>query len=81
MRGVVRRLLVAGLLTILVVGSAACQEEGPAEKVGRKLDETVDKLRHGDEGALEKAGRKLDEAKGEVGEAIEDLGEQIQGSD
>ncbi len=62
----------------LALGAAGCREEGPAEKAGKKLDEVVDRVRHGDEGALEKAGRKLDEAVDEVGEALEDLGEEIQ---
>jgi len=93
-------------LGLLIVGSlliGGCREEGPAEKAGRKVDEAVERLRHGDEGTLEKAGRKVDEAvdrlrEGEpaslekagrkvdevvdgVGDAIEDLGEKIQGQD
>ncbi|MCP5056547.1 MAG: hypothetical protein GY937_07430 [bacterium] len=68
---------------VLTFGTAGCREEGPAEKAGKKVDEMVDRLRHGDEGDLEKAGRKLgeavDDAVRETGEALEDLGEEIQG--
>lgn len=32
------------------------------EKAGREVDETIEKLKHGDEGTLEKAGRKIEEA-------------------
>lgn len=64
----IRIALVAGLAW----GAAACREEGPGEKAGRKVDEAFDKLRHGDEGAIEKAGRKVDEALEEASEEAED---------
>ena len=41
---------------------AGCHREGSAERTGRKIDETIDKLKHPDEGPMEKTGRKLDEA-------------------
>jgi len=63
------------LIATLALGAAGCREEGPAEKAGRKFDEAVEKLRHGDEGAIEKAGRKLDEAAEDVGDEIEELRE------
>jgi len=50
-----------------------CREEGPVEKAGRVVDETVEKLQHGDEGAMEKAGRKVDEA-------VEDAKKKLEGS-
>jgi len=52
------------LLTLLFFASASltCREEGPTERVGRSVDEAVEKLKYGDEGTFEKAGRKLDEA-------------------
>lgn len=63
----------------LAVAGVACKEEGAAEKVGRKMDEAVEKLRHGDEGAIERAGRKMDEAfddaKDELGDRVDDLRE------
>lgn len=73
-----RSALIAALAGLLLL-EGGCREEGPAEKAGRKVDEAVEKLKHGDEGTLEKAGRKLDEAVDEVGEAIEELGEDLQG--
>jgi hypothetical protein len=70
------RIALAGALAL---GAVACRDEGPAEKAGRKFDDAIDKLRHGDEGALEKAGREAGEALEEAGEdaeeAIEDLRE------
>ena len=46
----------------IAIGVGACREEGPMEKAGRKVDEAMEELAHGDEGSLERAGRKLDEA-------------------
>jgi hypothetical protein len=49
--------------TLSLLPIAGChRDEGPAERTGRKIDETIDKLKHPDEGPLEKTGRKLDEA-------------------
>lgn len=64
------------LLIAIALGLAACREEGPGERAGRKVDEAVEKLRHGDEGALEKAGRKVDEAFDEAKEELDELREQ-----
>lgn len=55
--------LAACLVTAVVaLGALGCREEGALEKAGRKVDEAIDKLQHGDESALERAGRKIDEA-------------------
>jgi hypothetical protein len=56
----------------LLLAPVGCQEEGPAEKMGRALDETADRIRYGDEGTLEKAGRKMDEAIEEAEEEQEE---------
>jgi hypothetical protein len=61
------------LAVALMAGSFACREEGAAEKAGRKLDEAVDSVRHGDEDTLEKLGRKTDEAIDDVEQKAEDL--------
>ncbi len=84
MRSALNRAAGAALMAVtLMLGSAGCREEGTAEKAGKKVDEVVDRLRHGDEGDLEKAGRKLgeamDDAARKTGEALEDLGEDLQG--
>jgi gas vesicle protein len=63
-----RLFLAAGL----ALAAAACKQEGPAEKAGRKMDEALEKLRHGDEGVVERTARKLDEALEEAGDEIED---------
>jgi len=66
-----QRFLIFTLAVATGLGGAACREEGVAEKAGRKVDETIDKLQHPDEGALEKLGRKTDEALDDAKEAIE----------
>jgi hypothetical protein len=71
------------LAAALALGALACKEEGPAERAGRKMDEAIEKLRHGDEGAVEKAGRKMDEAveeaRGEIDELREKAADAIEG--
>jgi hypothetical protein len=67
-----RRILSGVLAAAMAFGVAACREEGAAEKAGRKFDEAVEKLRHGDEGPLEKAGRKFDEKVEEFRESAAD---------
>ena len=56
------RILAAMLLAAFMIFGAGCSEPGPAEKVGKAGDETVEKIKHGNEGTLEKTGRKIDES-------------------
>jgi len=65
-----RRIAFALMITGLVFGTTACPEKGPMQKVGDKVDETVDKMTHPNEGALEKAGRKIDEGIQDAKEAV-----------
>ena len=48
------------LLALLVSGGLVGCEKGPAEKVGEKLDEALDKL--SGKGPIEKAGERIDKA-------------------
>jgi DNA-binding transcriptional regulator GbsR (MarR family) len=57
--------------TTLALSLLGCQEEGPTEKAGRAVDETIEKIKHGNEGTFEKSGRKLDEAIKDTKEKIE----------
>jgi len=65
-----RTILLVGLAALL--GVVGCHEEGHGQKVGKKLDEAIDKLTHPNEGPLEKLGRKTDEAIDDAKEAIDD---------
>jgi hypothetical protein len=61
------------VIAALVLTLSACErEKGPAEKLGEAIDESVEKIQHGDEGTLEKAGRKTDEAIEDAKEKLED---------
>lgn len=58
-------LLSAGLL--IAAGLVACEQKGPAEKAGEKIDQTVENAKEKvedatkPEGPMEKAGEKIDE--------------------
>lgn len=54
--------LLALMMALALPPLGGCHREGPAEETGRKVDETIDKLKHPGEGPLEKSGRKLDDA-------------------
>ena len=57
-------------MTALLAALAGCQkQEGPAEKAGKKVDQTV-----------EKAGEKIEEVKEKAGEKIEKAGQEIKNS-
>jgi hypothetical protein len=67
-----RRLALALVIAGLALGSTACPEKGTAQKVGEKIDDTIDKLKHPNEGPLEKAGRKVDETYDKTKDAVTD---------
>ncbi|KPK39306.1 MAG: hypothetical protein AMJ69_05935 [Gammaproteobacteria bacterium SG8_47] len=60
------------IVLILVAALAAAwymfvyEKPGAVEKIGRGVDETIDKIRYGDETTVEKATRKTKEAVDEV---------------
>ena len=67
-------LLSAGLL--MAAGLIACEQKGPAEKVGAKIDQTIEKAQEKiedatkPEGPMEKAGKKMDAVVEDTKEAI-----------
>lgn len=61
-----RHLLLAAC-TVLTLGLAACHEEGPGERAGRKLDNAGNRVSDAlnpPHGPVESAGRKVDRALG-----------------
>ena len=54
--------------TLIIIGLAACEKQGPAEKAGEKIDNAAEKMGDKIEDATDKAGDKLEEA----GDKIED---------
>jgi len=65
--------LCAGIMAIALGG---CEQEGPAERAGEKVDEA---LEGGTKGPMEKAGEEMDKAGEKVGEAVEEAGKEMQG--
>jgi len=61
-----RTLLIAVLFGCLSIGVLACEKEGPAEKAGEKVDQTVEKAGDKMEAAGEAVKEKSEEAKEEV---------------
>jgi hypothetical protein len=55
--------------------TAACEQEGPAERAGKQIDNAAEELNKAvtkPEGPLEAAGKKIDKAVEETGEAVEE---------
>lgn len=67
------RMWIAMGAALVLLGATGCREEGPAEKAGRNIDETVEKMTEGSEGALERLGREVDEAVEETKEAADEV--------
>jgi hypothetical protein len=61
---VLTAVLAAGIFTFTAIGCT--EKKGPAEKVGEKIDETVDKVKDAvdPKGPAEKTGEKIDKALG-----------------
>ena len=58
---------------MIMLSLAACGgEKGPAEKAGRKVDESVEKAAD----KIEEAGKKMEEAAEETGEKMKELKEE-----
>lgn len=55
-----KKLTLIGISLLFAAGLAACEKPGPAETVGKKMDQTVDQ-----------AGKKTGEAADTVGEKLE----------
>lgn len=62
------KLTVLSAAMLITAGLAACEQKGPAEKLGAQIDQTVEKAQEKledmtkPEGPMEQAGRKIDRA-------------------
>ena len=50
------------IIMAFVFGFAGCQQDGPAEKEGKKIDQATEKAGKNIDQATEKAGKKIEEA-------------------
>lgn len=64
------RILVCAMALTFLLAIAGCEEEGPAEKAGKRIDE-----------AAEKAGEEIEEAGDEIEEAAEKAEEELEEGD
>jgi hypothetical protein len=44
---IIRKYVLAGMSLAIALGAAGCDNRGPAEKVGDKIDTTVDTVKNG----------------------------------
>ena len=71
MKRMMMGMLLAVAASVPLCGSLGCDNKGPMQKAGEKVDETVDKITHPNEGPLEKAGRKTEEALDDAKKKVE----------
>lgn len=64
--------LLCGLMLIGFI--SACEQEGPAEKTGEKVDQAVEETQE----TMEEAGEETQEAAEQAGESVEEAGEEMQ---
>ena len=62
-----------GVAMLLVVGLAACDQLGPTDTVGKKLDRAVDQVSNKIADTADIAANKLDEQKDKAGVGIDDV--------
>jgi hypothetical protein len=75
------RLSVFAFLLSLVVGIAGCSKEepeGPAEKMGKQIDEAAETMKEETVEAAEATQEQAAEAKAALGEAMEETGKEMQ---
>ncbi len=73
------RVLVIACLSA-ALGLAGCQQEGSAEKAGKKIDQAAEKAEQKIEKTTEKAEKKIEAAKESIAEKTETAGEYIDDS-
>lgn len=61
---------IAALIAIATLGLAACEKQGPVEKVGEEVDEAVNTMKNGGE---ETTADKVDDAVDSVKEDAKDI--------
>lgn len=66
---ILKKIILIIFSSMIIVSLAACKKEGPAERAGQKIDETV-----------EKAGEKIKESAEKAGDKIEEAGEKVKES-
>ena len=73
-----KTLLTSLAIILLTLGLSACEQEGPAERAGEKVDSAAERAKEAvdPKGPAERAGEKADEAMERAGEATEERTQQ-----
>jgi predicted small lipoprotein YifL len=73
-----KTLLTSLAMILLTLGLSACEQEGPAERAGEKVDAAAERAKEAvdPKGSAERAGEKADEAMERAGEATEERTQQ-----
>ena len=70
----IRKTALLALLATFAVGLAACEKQGPAERVGEKIDHTVDAAKNG---GKEPVGDKVEDAAHDVRDGVQDAADDV----
>ncbi|MFO8084932.1 MAG: hypothetical protein R6U27_11505 [Desulfobacterales bacterium] len=71
-------IVLISFMAFLGIGALGCEQEGPAEKAGEKIDESVEQAGEKMEEAQEEAGEKMEEAEEETEELMEEGEEKME---
>jgi predicted small lipoprotein YifL len=73
-----KTLLISLTMILLTLGLSACEQEGPAERTGEKVDAAAERAKEAvdPQGPAERAGEKADEAMERTEEATEERTQQ-----
>ena len=73
-----KTLLTSLAIVLLMLGLNACEQEGPAERAGEKVDAAAERAKEAldPKGPAERAGEKVDKAMERAGEATEERSQQ-----
>ena len=70
----IRKTALVALLASFAFGLAACEKQGPAERVGEKIDHSVDTIKNGGE---EPVGDKIEDAAHDVRDGVQDAADDV----
>lgn len=74
--------LLATITLVSLLAVSACEEQGPAEKTGEKVDNAVENLKdkydEQTKGPMERTGQAIDESVDATKKKIEELGDKVE---
>jgi hypothetical protein len=70
--------IIASAALLLALAGCQKQEEGPAERAGKKIDQATEKAAQQVDKATDKVGQQVDKATQQVGQQLEKAGEKMQ---